>query len=325
MTKEQVTIYDTIQQELKGRRAIPMDEFFNIALYHPSFGYYSQTRDRVGKGNNTDFYTSNTFGSLWGEMIVDACKKIISDQEIEKYTFIEIAAEPGCSILENVEHPFSSSIIYRLGDIIEIPSPAIVFSNEWLDAQPFKRFRYYTSEKRWREIGVQLLDGELSEFIFPEDLNLDFLANSTNEYTVDWPTGAHYSLDKIVSSSWNGLFITFDYGLSKECIMYDRPEGTARAYYKHKMNRNLFCRPGDQDLTCHLCWDELIKLLTQNKFENVSLESQESFFMHHSQNKIKSLLEKTDHSINKEVQKLKELIHPQHFGSKFQALWGIRK
>jgi len=46
--------------------------------------------------------------------------------------------------------------------------------------------------------------------------------------------------------------------------------------------------------------------------------------MHYSQNKIKSLIEKTDNSMNKQIQKLKELIHPQHFGGKFQALWGIR-
>lgn len=324
MTKEQITIYDILQEQLKNRTGLPMDEFINIVLYDPSFGYYSQIRERVGKSINTDFYTSNTFGTLWGEMIVDACQNILQDEEIESYTFVEIAAEPNCSILKNIEHPFLSSITCRLGDSIEIPSPAIVFSNEWLDAQPFKRFRYYSSEKRWREVGIQLLNGELSEFILPKDIDPPFSDTSPNGYTIDWPTGAHRSLDQVVSEPWNGLFLTFDYGLSKESILYERPEGTARAYYKHKMNCDLFSRPGEQDLTCHLCWDELIKLLKQNNFDKVSLESQESFFMHYSQNKIKSLIEETDNSMNKQVQKLKELIHPQHFGSKFQALWGIR-
>ena len=94
MTKEQISIYEIMQEQLKDRTALPMDEFINIVLYDPSFGYYSQIRDRVGKSTNTDFYTSNTFGTLWGEMIVDACKNILHGQEIESYTFVEIAAEP---------------------------------------------------------------------------------------------------------------------------------------------------------------------------------------------------------------------------------------
>ena len=46
--------------------------------------------------------------------------------------------------------------------------------------------------------------------------------------------------------------------------------------------------------------------------------------MHHAQNKIKSLIENPSNSVDLKVQKLKEIIHPQHFGSKFQALSALR-
>ncbi|MEJ6523977.1 MAG: SAM-dependent methyltransferase [Opitutales bacterium] len=324
MTKDQFAILKVFQERLKDRPAMPMDEFVQLALYHESNGYYSKKQERVGKGTNSDFYTSNTFGSLWGELIIEACGEILSNEDIRKYTFVEIAAEPNCSILDNIEHPFSSSITYRLGDSLEIPSPAIVFSNEWLDAQPFKRFRFHSPEKRWREVGVRLEKGELSEYTFMEKIDPIFPVNSVDGYTIDWPTGAHQVLDNLISKSWHGLFLTFDYGLPKPILMNERPDGTARAYYKHQFESNLFARPGEQDLTCHLCWDELSNTLSRHNFKKIELQNQESFFMHHAQNKIKSLIENPSNSVDLKVQKLKEIIHPQHFGSKFQALSALR-
>ena len=44
-----------------------------------------------------------------------------------------------------------------------------------------------------------------------------------------------------------------------------------------------------------------------------------------SQNKIKHLIEQSDGPLDSKMQKLKELIHPQHLGNKFQALWAVRK
>ena len=58
------------------------------------------------------------------------------------------------------------------------------------------------------------------------------------------------------------------------------------------MNADLFSCPGEKDLTCHLCWDELIDCLTKGGFEKTKLQTQESFFMHHSQNSIKKITER---------------------------------
>ena len=46
--------------------------------------------------------------------------------------------------------------------------------------------------------------------------------------------------------------------------------------------------------------------------------------MHHAQKEIQTLLNQTKEGINSEIQTLKELIHPQNFGNKFQALWAVR-
>ena len=63
----------------------------------------------------------------------------------------------------------------------------------------------------------------------------------------------------------------------------------------------------------------------KKNFSEVKLETQESFLMNHSQRKIKQMFESTYKPVNQQMLKLRELIHPQHFGGKFQALWGVRK
>ena len=120
-------------------------------------------------------------------------------------------------------------------------------------------------------------------------------------------------------------FLTFDYGLSNEVLFNDRPQGTARAYYKHQLEKNFLEKPGEKDITCHLSWDELKKSLKANSFESINLENQETFFMHHAQKKMKSLFDEKKRNSDFDLNSLKEIINPHYFGSKFQALWAIRR
>ena len=92
-----------------------------LALYHPTFGYYQKKAERVGKNKEADFYTSSSLGKLWGEMIIDACMKITGEFQLSDMHFVEIAAEPGRSIMNGLEIPFRTSSTIRLGDPIKIP------------------------------------------------------------------------------------------------------------------------------------------------------------------------------------------------------------
>ena len=162
-TNQNDNVIIAFAKRLRNREVMPFDEFIDFALYDEEIGYYSSLKKRVGRSENTDFYTSSSFGSLWGELIVDACKTILQKETLAHFTFVEIAAEPGQSILEGVRHPFEKSQVIRLGEDIEIPSPAIVYSNEWLDAQPFKRFRFCTESGIWQERGVSLEKNSFQE------------------------------------------------------------------------------------------------------------------------------------------------------------------
>ena len=47
--------------------ALPFDEFMELALYHPNYGYYTSARKRVG--TDGDFITSVSVGQCFGKVL----------------------------------------------------------------------------------------------------------------------------------------------------------------------------------------------------------------------------------------------------------------
>lgn len=306
---------------------MPFDEYVKWALYDEQIGYYTAIRKRVGKTQECDFYTSSSIRPLWGELIIEACINLLAKRNPSKFTFIEIAAEPNESVLKGIELPFHDHQIIRLGDDVNIPDHAVVYSNEWLDAQPFKRFRYSDTENCWQELHISLDKNTFHEIgkQIGGKSSYELPCNPNPGDLFDWPCGARKSLNNLLSvNDWQGLFLTFDYGLPKHILLKDRPQGTARAYYKQSMETNLLLRPTEQDLTCHLCWDDLQDCLGENNFYGTGLKTQESFFLHYASNRIRRVFHEKKKAHDTEMQAIKEIIHPAHLGHGLQALWGLR-
>ena len=326
-TKHTKLVHDAFVRRLGKRDALPFDEFIEFALYDRQTGYYSTAKNRVGRSAESDFMTSSSFGVIWGELILNACVNILQGENLNHYTFVEIAAEPEQFVLSEIDHPFGQTKIIRLGEPIDIPSPAIVYSNEWLDAQAFKRFCFNPADGKWQETGVILENGSFLETPVASFLSseaLGFPADYTQPYQIDWPSGSIDALKRLCTQKWSGLFLTFDYGLAKGTLLKERPLGTARSYHRHKMGSDLLSKVGEQDLTCHLCWDDLVAVLENSEFSHPKLVSQESFLMNHSSDKIKEFISEDSGLPNSKTQVLKELIHPLHMGNKFQTLWALR-
>ena len=58
---------DIIRGEIESAGAISFARFMELALYHPSHGYYERNLKQTGREG--DFYTSVSVGSLYGEML----------------------------------------------------------------------------------------------------------------------------------------------------------------------------------------------------------------------------------------------------------------
>jgi SAM-dependent MidA family methyltransferase len=312
------------------------DAFMELALYHPQLGYYRRDRSRVGRREGTDFYTATSSGSIFGELVVAACVKLLSGQNPRSFTFVEIGAEPDGGVLKNVVHPFSSTRTIRVGEPLSLQGPLVAFSNELFDAQPFRRF--VVREGAWRELGVSVnTAGHLSEIELPSaystnsTASLDLPAEASlpspalEGYQLDLPLAAAKLADSLASQSWTGLFVAFDYGKSWRELIEATPQGTARAYHRHTQSNDLFARPGEQDLTCHVCWDWLATALERRGFATRALESQEAFFIHHAGEFIATTVAAEAARLSSRKLSLMQLLHPANMGQKFQVLHALRK
>lgn len=299
--------------------------FMEIALFDPAVGYYRRVRTRVGYAPGTDFFTASTSGPIFGEMIVAACVTLLGrNRNPGDHTFVEIGTETEGGVLTGVTHPFGAARTIRVGETPELSGRCVVFSNELFDAQPCRRFVFRRGA--WRELGVALRGDLLSEIEFnaaPAPLHgLPVVA--PDGYLIDAPLAARALADQIAAQPWRGLFLACDYGKSWRELTEVTPAGTARAYFRHTQSNDLLARPGEQDLTCHVCWDWLAAALTRAGFAAPAVESQEAFFIHHAGAFIAAASAAEAAQFSQRKLALLQLLHPAHLGQKFQVLHALR-
>jgi len=324
------TILHSLRREADKEGRMSYADFVRVAAFDPNAGYYAKTRKRVGRSRETDFYTAESLGSVFGKLVVAAAIDLLGSEEMAaKHIFVEIGAEPDHCVLDGVDHPFAEILILRLGDTLRIPERALVFANEWLDALPFNRLRF-DEDKGWRELGVMVKGDVLEEIVLPsptpevQSIFHRLPKKASDGYRLDVPLGARDALRKIASQKWWGAFLTFDYGKSWEELTETNPNGTARAYEKHRSHSDLLTRPGDRDLTCHLCWDFLIEVLREEGFAQTHHDRQEAFLMKHATKAIRGIVEARAPGMDEGRQTLQELLHPARMGDAFQALGSTR-
>lgn len=307
----------------EGEPRMNFAEFMRLALYDSEVGYYRRDRKRVGYGGSTDFFTSATSGPVFGEMIVAASVALLRGNDPRRFTFVEIGAEPDGGVLRDVAHPFADARTLRLGEPLEIRGRCVVFSNELFDAQPFRRFRFRNS--RWLELGVELAEGELREVEFvPADLPGVLPPAAPEGWTIDAPLDSAGLAARIVGQPWHGLFVAADYGKSWRELLEATPAGTARAYSRHRQRNELLADAGEQDLTCHVCWDWIADALAAAGFDKPSLESQERFLIQHAAAYLEPAIAADAATLSRRKLSLMQLLHPAHLGQKFQVLHAWR-
>lgn len=318
------TVRDAIRGEIAASGgAISFATFMRIALYHPAGGYYRQERIRVGRGEGTDFFTATSMGEIFTRLVLSACQTLAAPRSLAEFTFVEVGAEPAGGILPP-EHPFGAAQKISVGQpIAALPTPSIVFSNELFDAQPCHRLTF--RDGAWRELGVAWSDGPveillpaLSPEIHPHLHRLP--ASPVEGYHLDLPLAAVDLLRQIAAGDWQGLFIAFDYGKTWREMAEETPQGTVRAYHRHRLTNNLLSQPGEQDLTCHVCWDWLQDELERNSFSQIELLSQEAFFVKMAVPAIGEIIGANPGKFDPRRQTLQQLIYPGHMGQKFQIL-----
>lgn len=210
------------------------------------------------------------------------------------------------------------------------PQQSVIFANELLDAQPFHRLQLL--DGRWREWGVRCDEnGRLSETLLDglsapvaTSLAAELPRNLPEGWRLDISLAAESLFARLLGGNWQGAFMLFDYGKYWQDLLTASPAGTARAYRNHQLSTDLLANPGEQDLTCHVCWDRLEAIAAQHGFATPRLDRQEAFFMRNSAAGIARIIGANPAGFDPERQALMSLLHPTHLGSKFQVLHGVR-
>jgi SAM-dependent MidA family methyltransferase len=315
-----------VRKRIAADGAISFAEFSRIALYHPEGGYYRAAKRRVGTGAETDFITATSTGHVFSDLLLEAARQLVAPEETSAYAWVEIGAETGAAVaLPGAA--FREQKALSLGHAFEIPRRSIVFSNELFDAQPFHRLVFRSGE--WREVRVawreKLVETDSLPLSPEVEAVLPQLPRSPGEgYRLDLPLESVSLLRDIGKRKWEGLFIAFDYGKCWEELISATPQGTARAYYRHRQSNDLLARPGEQDLTCHVCWDWLESGLREAGFREIQLFSQEAFFVTHATAAIERIVTVRPGQMDPRRQRLHQLIFPGHMGQKFQVLMARR-
>ncbi len=307
-------------------------DFTAAALYAPGLGYYARAGvERVGRRASADFYTAASLqGGIFGRLVRAAAEKLLGPEGAREFGLMEIGAEPGKGVFGTEAGNFAAVETRRLGEPLEPGPKSVVFGNELLDAQPFHRLVYRRGG--WRELGVRVDGVALEEVEMVEmtgevekELREDLPKESTEGYLVDISLDAEVLLRDLAARPWAGWLILADYGYDWNDLVRERPAGTARAYYRQEASRDLLARSGEQDLTCHVCWDRLEGVLREGGFTEVRVERQEAFFLHHAQAVVEEIMTAAAGRFSVERQTLMELLHPAHLGHKFQVLQGRRE
>lgn len=204
----------------------------------------------------------------------------------------------------------------------------IIFSNELLDAFPLHRLAWSTAQKCWIEQGITT-DGDRLTWTplplpsagkppRPVDAALatvipDGFAVESSPAAVSWWKQAAHSLCE-------GRLVALDYGLeADEFLDPTRAAGTLRGYRNHAYADDVLDHPGEQDLTAHVNWTAIRAAGEAAGLQTETITSQSRFLTTILRDW--SVADPAAANLSpRQIRQFQTLTHPQHFGTRFQAL-----
>ena len=294
-----------IKEKIQNEGPLSFHDFMDLALYHPSLGYYNSDKNKIGKGG--DYYTSPVLSSLFGTMIAKQIEEMWHLLNKKPFTIVEYGAGTGALCADILDHLKKNTPLYdqlnyciieksssmmrdeknRLHEkvtwhnsISEIPDlTGCVLSNELLDNFPVHKV---VMKEELMEVFVDYQNGfverlrpaskQLSDYFLQQNIVLpEGYSTEVNLAAINWIT-------EIADNLKNGFVLTIDYGFSAgELYNATRNAGTMVCFKDHKVNYLPYSNIGEQDITVHVNFSaldhwgkkkglELTGFTTQNHF-----------------------------------------------------------
>ena len=228
--------------------------------------YYASLRNPIGaKG---DFYTSTDLDPIFGKLLAKQFTQWAG--AFESFSILELGAGKGVlarDILDHCDFPYmilerspamrarQQQLLrdYNVHWIDELPAAGFkgcIFSNEFLDALPVHRVVRRSGVLKEVYVGrnFEEIEGELQE---PFDVPVP------EGYTAEINLEARHWIRRIAAALERGYHLAIDYGyLADE--FYAQPRGTLMCYWQHQAVEDPYTRIGQQDITAHVNFSDLI-------------------------------------------------------------------
>jgi SAM-dependent MidA family methyltransferase len=349
---------EILAERIRAGGPIPFAEFMRECLYHYAHGYYSRASALRFGDYYTSVDVHPIFGRLLARQFAEMWELLGSPRPFvvaesgagvgrlaghildfsarvlpEFYAALEYVAveRSGARRAEHCARLADHMVAGRVSSAVEIPReiPAgCIFSNELLDALPVHRVvvkngvlreihvgfesAQFTEvlgepsmpalERYFHEQGITLAEGQQAEVCFE---------------ACDWIESAGRALER-------GFVLTIDYGHEARALYGEHHNrGTLLAYRDHTVSENLLDAPGEQDLTSHVNFTAVDLWGRRAGLRRTGLVTQSKFLVALGRgNEFADLYEPGQTEMEKLRARLllKNLIHPEGLGEKFQVL-----
>ncbi len=338
-----------IKRLIDKKGHITFAEFMSTALYEPEVGYYS-TKSPVGKSG--DYFTSPTAHPAFGALLSLQIKRMWqSIGQPSKFFVIEIGSGSDLLAKDITNHiqlqnnEFKEALNYitidrnifkhtnsSLLNIQKILSDRIplrniegcFISNELIDSFPVHKFKIQNGIIK--EIFVSL-DNNRNFVEILEEPSTQTLVDRITEVMPDLPENFVGEVNLNISL-WikdvsralkRGFVFTIDYGhLATELYSSIRNSGTIETYYKHSNGFSPYENLGEQDITAHVDFSQLISSGDYYGLNSLMLGTQSEYLKKIGFMKIFNMMRNTNLNLIEKQANLMgmlELIRPEGLGS----------
>ncbi len=348
-------LLQTIRDEIAANGPMSFARFMELALYHPSHGYYAAGPDRLGRRG--DFFTASDVGTALGRCL--AVQLLEMDERLggpDPFEVLEFGGGRGWLARDVLDHVAGLSadlarrVRYTIVDrsaamrnaaAARVPEASVVpavaagearegcvLAVELFDALPVHRVR--RRQGRLIEVcvdvdsGGRLTEVECAPCEDAAALATRYGAAPRDDDESEVCAVARNRLDDLARSIGRGFLLVIDYGYPAE-ELYGRAHnrGTLLAYHRHRTNEDYLSRVGRQDLTAHVNFTALADRACEGGLDLLGLTTQDRFLI---ANGALAPFEETDDARWREPARVRErlrvlqLVHPDGMGRIFKVL-----
>ena len=304
-----------IRKEIDQADSIAFSRFMMLALYEPTWGYYTAGLKKFGKTG--DFITAPEISPLFSQCVGRQCQEIFT--HLESCDILEIGAGTGKMAIDlllfleqqrclpshykifeisptlkqrqqaRLRHhiPHLFPLIQWVDDWPTKPITGVILANEVVDALPVDQFVWQGDaiyEKR-----VSYKDDRFCYHLSP--LKDERLFNQLSQLKKTYfPTAHRYQSEmcpqlaewvtKLSLALAQGVAFIMDYGYcAKDYYHVDNVNGTLRCYYQHRVHADPLTRIGLQDITASVDFTRLAHAAVKADLNVVGYTSQAAFLL----------------------------------------------